>query len=72
MHMATYNEDEDFIPLEGGSSSGGAMPNASLQQALQAGKRRHTFGGKAHIYKRAPGKRCFKPGVRALKEIAFY
>ena len=24
------------------------------------------------IYKRAPGRRCFKPGVRALKEIAFY
>ena len=65
--MAAYNEDEDFT-----SSSGGATPNANLQQALQAGKRQHTFGGKARIYKRAPGKRHFKPEVGALKEIAFY
>ena len=71
-HMATYNKDKDFTPLEGGSSAEGATSNANLQQALKAGRHRHTFGGKAQIYKRAPGKRRFKPGIGALKEIAFY
>ena len=70
--MTLQQGDEDYTSSEGGSSSGGAVPNANLQQALQAGKRRHTFGGKAHIYKRAPGKKRFKPGVGAFKEITFY
>ena len=69
-HMATFNEDEDFTPSE--SSNEGMTPNANLQQAIKAGKRRRTFGGKAWMYKRAPGKRRFKPGVGTLKEIAFY
>ena len=68
--MATYHEDEDFTPSE--SSNEGATQNANLQQALRAGLHRRTFGGKARVYKRAPGKRCYKPGIRALKEIAFY
>ena len=69
-HMATYHEDEDFTPSE--SSNKGAKQNVNLQQALRAGQCRRTFGGKARVYKRAPGKRRYKPGIRALKEIAFY
>ena len=67
-HMATYNKDEDFTPSEGESLNEGTTPNANLQQAIKARKRRRTFGGKARIYKRAPGKRRFKPGIGALKE----
>ena len=69
-HMATYHEDEDFTPSE--SSNEGAVQNANLQQALQAGQCQRTFGGKARVYKHAPGKRHYKPGIGALKEIAFY
>ena len=65
-HMATYNEDEDFTPSE--SSNEGAVQNANLQQALRAGRRRRTFGGKARVYKCAPGKRRYKPGIGALKK----
>ena len=53
-HMVTYNEDE------GESLNEGAVQNANLQQALQAGRRRRTFGGKARVYKHAPGKRHYK------------
>ena len=70
--MAIYNEDEYFTPSEGESLNEGTVQNANLQQALQAGRRRRTFGGKARVYKRAPGKRRYKPGIGALKEIAFY
>ena len=71
-HMATYHEDEDFTPSEGESSNEGATQNANLQQALQAGRCQRTFRGKARVYKHAPGKRHYKPGIGALKEIAFY
>ena len=77
-HMVTYNEDEDYTPSEGESSNEGngqnvnPVQNANLQQAMRAGHRRRTFGGKARVYKRAPGKRHYKPGIKALKEIAFY
>ena len=69
-HMATYHEDEAFTPSE--SLNEGATQNVNLQQALRAGQCQRTFGGKARVYKRAPGKRRYKPGIRALKEIAFY
>ena len=39
---------------------------------MRAGQRQRNFGGKARVYKRVPGKRCYKPGIGALREIAFY
>ena len=71
-HMMTYNEDEDFTPSEGESLNEGTVQNANLQQALWAGRCQRNFGGKARVYKHAPGKRHYKPGIGALKEIAFY
>ena len=68
-HMVTYHEDEDFTPSE--SSNEGAAQNATSSRFCRLVDAKGPLVEKL-VYKRAPGKRCYKPGIRALKEIAFY
>ena len=71
MHMQA-GQDEDYTPSEGDSSTHSVASGGGVQQAVAAARCRHSYGGKARVYKKKPGTRRYKSGVGALKEIAFY